>query len=208
MRSVRRFVTYLFFGALGALGLLAWSAASLVDDSRNYCEIGLAADIGWFPPRFTCSYSFAAEGTRTVTDARWDVAVVPVTVFALFLVTGAWILLVKWKPLLAWIAAALVWVGFTVMIFPVAWAQGAEDFCAVHGRSIDGPSDDLLPPTFTCEFLRADGSTFTRDYHSTPWVVVIGAATLGLLGVVGFSLAAWRRVAPFGERRRRVSIPS
>jgi hypothetical protein len=207
MSPVRRFPTYSLFVGLGVLGLLAWSVASFVDDGRDYCEIGHSADLGWWPPRYTCTYSFAGGTTRTVTDAQWDVLAGPAAVLVLFLVTGSWILLLRWKPALAWIGAAIIWVGFTLMVFPFAWAQAAEDFCSLRGRSSGGPSDDFFPPTFTCEFLRTDGSTFTRDYHSTPWVVVIGAAIFGLVGVIGFSLAAWRGVAPFAERRQRVSTP-
>jgi hypothetical protein len=197
---MRRLSTYTLITGLTALGLLAWSIAVFVDDSRDYCGTGSSADLGWWPPRYACTYSFADGTTRTVTDPQWEVVARPGVILALLGLFGGWILILRWRPALAWGVAGLAWVGFMFMVFPFAWAQSAEDFCSGRGRSFQGPTDDLFPPTFTCEFVRTDGSTFTRDYHSDPWAVVVGTAIVALAGVIGCALAAWQmRRRSFGE---------
>ena len=103
----------------------------------------------------------------------------------------------RWRQPLAWLAAGIIWVVFVVAIlFPIAWGRAGEDFCMVRGRSSTGAQTRFIPPQFTCEFLRTDGSKFTHDYQSLPLQVVIGAGLLALVGGTGFSIASWRARRP------------
>lgn len=89
-------------------------------------------------------------------------------------------------------AAALAWLAIAVLATGLSLAKGGDIDNCLEGRkhAID---HDWFPPTYTCIYRHADGTTYSVSSHATPMIIAGIGLIVGMSGTAVLLWAGFRR---------------